>query len=1234
MYHYETLGDERFQALCQALISAIFPDAQCLPAGQPDGGRDAFLVQQLAEGRRSGLSKRSAETELIVFQVKYIKNPADSRTERQFIEEIAKKERNKIIRLRKSGIGKYYLITNLRGTAHPDSGSIDKVNAQLSMATGISNAYCWWRDDIDRRLDNNSGIKWSYPEILKATDLLEKLISGQLGEEEERRKGAIRAYMTAQYEDDRELKFKQTELRSNMTELFVDLPMSDSPDPVGEDETQIGDSRYAQQFVLRHARQRASALHFLTHQQQKLDRIVLEGAPGQGKSTVTQYICQVMRLHLLGKQSEIDQLPQQHRNIRVRVPFRVDLRDLAKWISGVDPFQPKQVELDAREPRSLEGFLAGQVRHASGGHSFNVSDLDAVARATHLFLALDGFDEVVDVVLRQRLVDEISKGAGRLINAGGFSMQTIVTSRPAAFAKSVRFPRNIWTYFQLIPLDRVQVDEYAKKWMKAKGLKELECADLRRILDIKLGESHIQYLAKNPMQLTILLSLIHIRGASLPDKRTALYDTYMEMFFSRESEKSDVVRDNRDLLIDIHRYLAWKLHTAAEAGENGSIEQSALRTILFSYLDREGEDTGIVGTLFSGIIERVGALVSRVQDTYEFEVQPLREYFAARHLYDTAPPATTGEAGGDKFDRFKALIRNPYWLNVARFYGGCFNKGELLTLLTELIGFDKSEHYKSTSHSRSLCLMFLWDWVFAQYQPAVKMAIAFITEHPWIRQLLASAEGPEGADWAVLPERSGRSEFLNTLWVSAVECANEDEMAATAHVIAQNSPAEDRWNRWMSVASSMPHRRWTLLGAALRLFGRAQPLRLGDSAEKDDELVERLIERRRFDILEDRKWFDSARAAILDRVVASESIFDRQISGRLEWLATLCGCHQYVVALTEDSRTPLRHSLRRYGWERRREATTPSKLRDFPKLEKQAVDEYMKFIETATSVTSTSITPWSDLVKAMRAAWGDCAAIDRIAFVGAGVRSLQIDAEDVRLKDAVDLVSAARFARLKSGAPRWWVERLDKADKKERERLLLLVLMWATPRTLVKLAKTLAPFLAELNADEWCKLCNNANYILPALRKQTRDQQTEIDAGGIASIMKFGSRVSTFIGRRLGRTSQYGIAVRLAGEVVPPFSSEGQFALETIFFACSDDQNKWADALPCIKRLYAIGCASLPYVHDIRMPEDIAKQISRDVDCFPLPIVAIADDHLRSIAGTQAPKLLEVARRDRWFNDV
>ena len=39
---YENLDPERFQQFCQALIAKDYPNVQCIPVAQPDGGRDAL----------------------------------------------------------------------------------------------------------------------------------------------------------------------------------------------------------------------------------------------------------------------------------------------------------------------------------------------------------------------------------------------------------------------------------------------------------------------------------------------------------------------------------------------------------------------------------------------------------------------------------------------------------------------------------------------------------------------------------------------------------------------------------------------------------------------------------------------------------------------------------------------------------------------------------------------------------------------------------------------------------------------------------------------------------------------------------------------------------------------------------------------------------------------------------------------------------------------------------------
>ena len=63
-YSLENLGPERFQEICQALLSRAFPSTQCFPVGRPDGGRDAVSYSALHASR-----------EVIVYQVKFRSTP-------------------------------------------------------------------------------------------------------------------------------------------------------------------------------------------------------------------------------------------------------------------------------------------------------------------------------------------------------------------------------------------------------------------------------------------------------------------------------------------------------------------------------------------------------------------------------------------------------------------------------------------------------------------------------------------------------------------------------------------------------------------------------------------------------------------------------------------------------------------------------------------------------------------------------------------------------------------------------------------------------------------------------------------------------------------------------------------------------------------------------------------------------------------------------------------------------
>ena len=364
-YLLENLGPERSQEVCHALLAKAFPKTQCFPVGQRDGGRDAL----------SFLSEQESD-EFVVYQVKFVRKPLAEKDPHHWLTEIVKAEAPKLKELIPKGANQYYLLTNVPGTAYPGSGSIDAVQEILAAHFDIP-AQCWWRDDINRRLDDAWNIKWSYPEILSGPDILRLIIEKGLTEDAERRTSAIRTFVRDQFDRDTEVRFKQVELQNKLLDLFIDVPVSlrEGPTPrrVGQREFRIIRTIAQQEpgeYPLHPQELYIGASTLLLHPlaQQNLTRVVIEGAPGQGKSTISQYICQIHRGRILNEDVGDPRIPDAHRNNPVRLPFKIDCRDFALWLNRQNPFSADEAaDVPTDWQKSLESFLAAQVTHYSGG---------------------------------------------------------------------------------------------------------------------------------------------------------------------------------------------------------------------------------------------------------------------------------------------------------------------------------------------------------------------------------------------------------------------------------------------------------------------------------------------------------------------------------------------------------------------------------------------------------------------------------------------------------------------------------------------------------------------------------------------------------------------------------------------------------------------------------------------------------------------------------------------------
>jgi hypothetical protein len=1060
------------------------------------------------------------------------------------------------------------------------------------------------------------------------------------------------------------------ELQNKLLELFIDVPISFVRGDgrtmyihqaivddlageglgVGEKETQIARGYAPQEGYYYEAHlPPLGAATFLLHAigQTNVPRMVLEGAPGQGKSTIVQYVCQVHRMRLLSKEAQLAMLPENHKNGPLRVPIKVDLRDFAAWLIRKDPFAPVDSEVQpALWHRSLESFLAFLIRSLSGGSDFTVDDLTAVAKLSSLLLVFDGLDEVAEISRRRDVVEEISKGLRR-ISVNAASLQAIVTSRPAAFANSPGFPNEEFPYYQLVPVTKPLISEYADKWLKARRLKEREGAEVKRILETKLHEPHIRELAKTPMQLAILLSLVHTRGESLPDKRTALYDSYIELFFSREAAKSSVVRDHRDLLIDIHRYLAWVLHSEAEQGkERGSITSERLQPLLTEYLRGEGQDPTLAGKLFTGMVERVGALVSRVQGTYEFEVQPLREYFAARYLYDTAPYSPPGnERRGTKPDRFDAIARNFYWLNVARFYAGCFSKGESASLVDRLEDLIHQVGYAPTSHPRSLALTLLSDWVFTQHPKFVKDVLALAIDGNGLKLLLAASGGPYRVSPGIsLPKKCGG-----------------DTLVERCFAIMSGDPPIDYLNSILGTASanaSLLELKALWLNLTLRAEGEARSKLLSSGAAQgvfqhltEDELNQlssrgplgvgplfTAIHSGKADIVE----ADDAKCrTVVDAVLDADYPGSQAGETILDQFASAVHPYRYARAFDLPTDVPLG-----LVWKKERYFEPIEPERFTGRTYGRTLQACLMTISMAKSVSegaagawANTLGPWNDLVEYIRKTWGDRMVTYFMANVASGIRSSSETCNEFSsLSDrSQPLCKRSRYARLRAGTASWWRSQLSELVTPSDQVLAsLLLLTWGSPKTLLEVCQPLQIVLDAMAPTDWRALIRCTLGSVSILGSRTPRGSLSVvslpDGLSPRTVAAFGARAKGIISRQL--YDRYLSDYKGSDPPVLEFCQEQALDLDSIY------ASRWKPDLEQVARTYAQGVLSSAArrLHERRSAYpskarvEICKRIIAEADRFPISLVAIAELTCRTALSSKIVPVAEVAVREGWFS--
>ena len=359
----------------------------------------------MSDGGREITHSDGAHT--IVFQVKWtskaLQNPV------AWLTSAIEGERANIERLvQEEGATEYRLMTSVAGTSTPRTGTMDRLEKELEKLSAVYGIRmrCMWQADIDSMVDNApDATKWSFAEMLVGHDLIRYLIHGAQieGRAAEMRETLLKV-MSAQWGEDAKVKFSQVDMdHLNIVDLFVDVEETLDQPARNAIDTYVGNQQSrgegAVQYLLRTT----------------MPLTLVRGEPGQGKSTLGQYICQVHRAAILPDNEITMGKEPDHSTSHPKLTLRADLKEYATWLLGQDPWSGSDIKAKRRRAveRSVEHFLASLCEYHSGGRSVSVEQVQDLTQRYPTLVVLDGLDVVADSALRSEIVEQIDRFARR-----------------------------------------------------------------------------------------------------------------------------------------------------------------------------------------------------------------------------------------------------------------------------------------------------------------------------------------------------------------------------------------------------------------------------------------------------------------------------------------------------------------------------------------------------------------------------------------------------------------------------------------------------------------------------------------------------------------------------------------------------------------------------------------------------------------------------------------------------
>ncbi len=412
---------------------------------------------------------------------------------------------------------------------------------------------------------------------------------------------------------------------------------------------------------------------------------LLIGGPGQGKSTVGQYLCQLHRAAILGAAGEqaaapdkrmVEMIDRSRRAqhipppTQVCLPAHIDLPALAAWMNAHN-VAPK---------RAVIGFLcrriAQEAAQAEQAGQTDIPDVDVeslLGQVPWLFV-FDGLDEIPTSGGKAYVVEAVEEFL-RLLQQRQTEVLVLVTTRPQGYRdefSATLVPRYLY------PLSRARALHYARRLVQTRYRTQPDRRQkIMQRLEQASEEEASRRLLTTPLQVTIMAALVDRIGRP-PHQRWRLFGDYYRVIYEREIERphssaASLMRDHRTHIEAIHRQAGLIIQVASEQYQQSRavLTGAQLSQLILRRLEDEGfsepKRRELAARIREVATERLVFLVGLEEDGYGFELRSLQEFMAAEALMEGKDD--------DVVARLGKIVGLASWSNVFLFaVGKCFSE--------------------------------------------------------------------------------------------------------------------------------------------------------------------------------------------------------------------------------------------------------------------------------------------------------------------------------------------------------------------------------------------------------------------------------------------------------------------------------------------------------------------------------------------------------------------------------